>query len=106
MNKNEIVEPHTRPQNTSLPFPKPFTAEWTLQWIKKDSEPHVLWALQSITHPEKNQEATLETLQIIKELDNQTALAALKLMQESKRYIKGRKGHQLNLSVVLKTLEN
>ena len=106
MNKNEIVEPHTRPQNTSLPFPKPFTAEWTLRRIRRDPELHALRALQSITHPERSQEATLGILQTIKELNDQTALAALKLMQESKRYIRGRKGHQLNLSVVLKTLED
>ena len=70
MNKNEIVEPHTRPQNTSLPFPKSFTTEWTLRWIRRDPELHALQVLQSITHPEKSQEATLEMLQIIKRLDN------------------------------------
>ena len=70
MNKNEIVEPHTRPQNMSLPFPKPFTAEWTLRRIRRDLEPHALRALQSITHSEKSQEATLEMLQIIKELED------------------------------------
>ena len=80
MNKNEIVEPHTRPQNTSLPFPKPFTAEWTLRRIRRDPELHALRALRSITHPERSQEATLGILQIIKELSNQTILVALKLM--------------------------
>ena len=104
--RNTVVEPKQEPKTTSQTFPKPFTPEWTLRRIRKDSEGHALLALKSLIHKKRTQEATTEMLQAISKLDNETALKALYFLQQPKQYIRGSLGHQLDLSAQLTTLKD
>ena len=104
--RNTVVEPKQEPKTASKTFPKPFSPEWTLRRIRKDPEDHALLALKSLVHKKRTQEATLEILRNISQLDDTTALEALHSLQKPKQYIRGSRGQQLDLLAQLTTLEN
>ena len=81
--------------------PIPFTAPWVVRRLKEDKLADALIALRVWTHEKRRIEANEETVVQIVALEEEDAIAAVQSLKGPKCYVRGRKGSQLNLPVVL-----
>ena len=62
--------------------------------------------LKSWMHPKRQSEATEQTIALLNDLSDIDVFKALEGLQQSKKYIRGMKGNQLDLSVKIQTLDD
>lgn len=100
----EIVETKSedKPKNE---YAEPFGSLWTLQRMRENNC-RSLGIFRIWVHPKKQHEATWEELQRIIGLKDKQALAELEEYARPKQFIREGRGHQLDIPVVLQTLDN
>ena len=83
---------------------RPFTSPWILQRIRSDESPQALTTLRSWVHQKRRPEVDDNLIRTLSELDEETALQALESLLRPRKYIRGGKGQQLDLPVLLESL--
>ena len=87
-------------------LPIPFTSRWILRRISQDSQAESLTQLRRWMPYNRREEVTTDLLQTLGDLPTEQAIEAIRLLKEPKRFIKGRQGRQLALSVQVSTPED
>jgi hypothetical protein len=75
----------------------PHTAPWVAQRIHEDSTPYAVGILRIWTHRQRQLEATDATVEQLKQLSDEDAVAALQELHMPKKYIQGTGGNKLSI---------
>ena len=97
----EETPSNTRPEHVCV-----WTAQWVLKRLKEEKkESMALAVLKTWVHPKRQIEASYETIHRLVELPHTQAVKILEEFSLPKRYIRGTKGNQLDLDLVITTLD-
>ena len=83
----------------------PFTKAWLIQRVVKDKEQQSIPLLRSWVHAKRRDEINSDLVQHLKELDPEMALQAIDDLTRPRQYIRGGKGQQLDVPVILSSLK-
>ncbi|KAI0349087.1 hypothetical protein OH77DRAFT_1415564, partial [Trametes cingulata] len=85
--------------------PSPWTAEWVIKRLRED-DVRAIVILRNWVHKKRQQEATHETLQQIRELSDDDAIMVLRELARPKQFIRGGRGNQMDIPLTLTTLDD
>ncbi|KAI8994100.1 hypothetical protein BD414DRAFT_400161, partial [Trametes punicea] len=83
----------------------PWTAEWVVQRLR-ENDVRAIATLRNWVHKKRQQEATYETLQQIRELPDADAILVLQELARPKQFIRGGRGDQMDIPLTLTTLDD
>lgn len=106
---NKIINPETNIEKEQAHKPKwvretPWTAKWILQWIKYDLDA-AIHVLEQWVHRKRLVEASKESAEKLATCDPEEAIRVLDEFREPPKFIRGRKGSQMDVPMVLTTLD-
>ena len=84
----------------------PFSNSWVVRRIKEDSNDQVRLVLLSLICKERRKEVTDELVEFIHQLSVENVEVAVGTLKEPIRFIKGGRGKQLTLPVMVIRLDN
>jgi hypothetical protein len=85
---------------------EPFSAVWTARRLYQDKPKSALAALSIWTHKKRSKEVSYKTIAELNALSDENVILALDELKESKKYIRGTGGQQLNLKAQVRTLDD
>ena len=85
---------------------KPWTPEWLDQMIRKLDNPQAVGYLRAWMPNRRELEATEATIMALRELDHNDAIIAIKSLKRHKKFVRGTKGQDLKLNVIVENIEN
>jgi len=90
---------------SELKYARPWGVTWVLRRLKEDLT-KAIGILDIWVHKKRWREVSHETLEELRNLKEDDALAALEELSKPKRYIRGGRGNQMNVPIVLSTLDD
>lgn len=86
-------------------YARPWSIAWVLRRLKEDLT-KAIGILDIWVHKKRWREVTRETLEELRQLSEEDATAALDELAKPKRYVRGGRGSQMDVAVVLFTLDD
>lgn len=101
--RKTATEEKTSPKNNVLKIhptlPPPNTSRWILRRLQQDTVTESLITLRHWMDDKRRSEISNDLVEEIRRMDDDAAIAAIRLLKERKRFVKGTNGQQLSLSV-------
>jgi len=85
---------------------KPWSPEWLNQILRSAQMPRAVGHLRAWMPDKREREATDQMVLAIRKLANDDAITAIKSLKRNKKFVRGTKGQDLKLSVVVENIEN
>lgn len=106
LEKKERVPMKSAPEyKLSDSHPTPYTAPWVMRRLKEDKPEQAVAHLKIWMSEKRHSEANEETVRLLLALDDEEAIEAIGRLKGPKKYVKGSKGYQLDLPVLLQTVD-